>query len=259
MKKSEVKYGLRGFIDTHIHTSPDIKSRKLNDFKAAIMARDNGMSAIVLKSHCNPTATRAKITSDVTNFPVIGGITLNNLQGVESCSIKSTAQQGGKIVWMPTINHKTIELTDEILETILNIIKDYDMVLATGHLSPERIFMLIDKAKTIGIKRILINHPLTNVVGATISEQKEMARNAYLEHCYVACMPQHDGLDPSKLAQAIKEVGARHCIMATDFGQPHNSFPTDGLRMFVDDMIRNGINYKSVRMMCIENPHELLF
>ena len=52
---------LKGFVDIHIHTSPDILDRKLDDISAAKSARDAGMTAIVIKSHITLTADRAAI------------------------------------------------------------------------------------------------------------------------------------------------------------------------------------------------------
>lgn len=100
--------------------------------------------------------------------------------------------------------------------------------MGTGHLKPEEIFLLLDHARSANISKIIIKHPLTGVVGASIDEQKEMSRYAYLEHCFVACMEKHDNLDPQIVAGAIKEIGPERCVMATDFGQAHNPKPTEG-------------------------------
>ena len=57
------------------------------------------------------------------------------------------------------------------VEDILQIVAENEMVLATGHLKPEDIFVLIDMAKSMGIWKIVVNHPLTRVVGASMDEQ----------------------------------------------------------------------------------------
>lgn len=44
---------LRGAIDTHIHTAPDIYPRSVTVVEAAKNARAAGMRAILVKSHCN--------------------------------------------------------------------------------------------------------------------------------------------------------------------------------------------------------------
>jgi len=250
---------LNGFLDTHIHTAPDIKSRILNDINAAEEAKNEGMGAIVIKSHVEPTAGRAKIAGEISKFNVIGGVCLNSgVGGLNPEAVRVTAAMGGKIVWFPTISASDIDITYEKREEILNIIAENDLVLATGHLKPDEIFLLIDHARSTNISKIIINHPLTGVVGASIDEQKEMSRYAYLEHCFVACMEKHDNLDPRIIADAIKEIGPERCVMATDFGQMHNPKPVEGMKMFVNSMYEYGINKTDINKMCIYNPSKLL-
>jgi len=191
---------------------------------------------------------------------VLGGITINqSVGGLNPAAIIASAEMGGKIVWFPTISHGQVDLNPGKIEEILNVIAERDLVLATGHLVTIEIFDLLDMARSLGVRKIVVNHPFTGVVGASIDQQKEMARYGYLEHCYVACMEKHDGLDPAVIAQGIKEIGPDRCIMATDFGQIHNPRPIDGMKMFVIDMMESGISRKSIETMCIHNPFKLLF
>lgn len=249
---------LEGIIDTHIHTAPDIKLRALNDIEAAHEAKHERMKAIVIKSHVESTASRAKIAEKVSGFKVIGGICLNSsVGGLNPDAVKITADLSGKIVWFPTISAPKISINYENTESILNIIAENDLVLATGHLKPDKIFSLIDYAKSLSIEKIIVNHPLTGVVGASIDDQKEMSRYAYLEHCFVACMEKHDNLDPKVIADAINEVGHERCILATDFGQAHNPVPVEGMKMFINSMMKYGIKEKQINKMCIHNPSKL--
>ena len=254
-----IENSIKGFIDTHIHTAPDSKPRILNDIEAAYEAKKEGMHAIFIKSHIESTAGRSKIAQEVTGLNVIGGVCLNlSVGGLNPNAVKAAAELGGKIIWFPTISANKINVCFENTEDILNIIAEKELILATGHLKVNDIFSLLDYAKSMHIKKILINHPLTRVVGASIDEQKEMARYALLEHCFVACMEMHDNLDPNVLAEAIKEVGPKNCIMATDFGQSHNPTPVEGIKLFVYYMKKNGINNSDIDKMCMENPSKLL-
>ena len=258
MENLKDKNLLKGFIDTHIHTSPDIKPRILNDIEAACEAKHEKMGAIVIKSHVESTAGRAQIAEKISKFKVIGGVCLNSsVGGLNPDTVKTTSELGGKIIWFPTISAPHIPINYENIESILNIIAEKELVLATGHLKPNDIFSLLDHAKSLKIEKILINHPLTGVVGATIEEQREMSKQAYLEHCFVACMEKHDNLDPKVIADAIKEVGPEKCIMATDFGQAHNPLPVEGMKIFVNTMIQCGIKHKDISKMCILNPSKL--
>jgi len=256
-KQTEI---LKGFMDTHIHTSPDVKPRLLNDYEAALEAQEKGMAGIVLKSHVESTAGRAYITRRMTGLPVTGGVTLNlTVGGLNTEAVRTTALMGGKIIWLPTIHHQDIKLDHDALDEILHLIKDNNLVLATGHLNPEEIFQVLDQCRSLGVEKIMVNHPLTRVVGASLDEQKEMACHAYLEHCWVATMPQHDKMAPEIMAEAIKEVGAKHCILATDFGQDHNPRPVLGMQMMMASMIKQGISWEDITLMCRDNPKNLLY
>jgi predicted TIM-barrel fold metal-dependent hydrolase len=251
---------LTGFIDTHIHTSPDPRPRIVTDVEAGYQAREAGMEAVVLKSHLEPTSGRAQLASKLADFKVIGGVTLNlNVGGLNAQAVEASALYRGRMVWLPTIHHQQVELDDEKLEEVLLMVRDYDLALGTGHLSPPEIFQVLDLAKTLRVNRLVVNHPLTRVVGASLEEQKEMSRQAYLEHCYVATMPLHDGLAPEKIAEAIQEVGPDRCILATDFGQQHNPTPVVGLQMYVNEMLKQGFRGKDIKRMGKDNPAALIF
>ena len=252
-------YPLKNFSDTHIHTAPDIIPRIQTDIGAALNAQQEKMHSIVIKSHHEPTSGRAKIASEVSGFPVFGGVVLNqSVGGLNPQTVKASAELGGKFVWFPTISYSNIKMDWDKIEEIIQIAADNEMVIATGHLKPVDIFNLIDKAKSHGIWRIIVNHPLTGVVGASIDEQVEMASNAYLEHCYVACMEKHDNLDPVKISNSIKRIGYKRCLMATDFGQIHNPLPVEGMKLFVKAMLDNGISIDMIRKMCVENPQKII-
>lgn len=251
---------LNGFIDTHIHTNPDIKPRLLDDHEAALAAKNHGMKAIVIKSHVESTVSRAYLTQKLTGLPTFGGITLNSTTGgLNPEIVRTTSMMGGKFIWLPTIHHNEIKLEAEPLEEILDIIAENRMVLGTGHLHPDEIFQVLDACRSKGIKKILINHPLTEVVGASVDQQKEMARHAYLEHCWVATMPQHGQLNSKIIVKAIKEVGPSSCILATDLGQTHNPPPVRGMEMMVETLLSLGISWREIQIMCRDNSQKLLF
>lgn len=251
---------LTGFIDTHLHTSPDPRPRIITDVEAGQQAREAGMEAIIIKSHLEPTSGRAQLASKLAGFKVVGGVTLNlSVGGLNPQAVEASALYGGRMVWLPTIHHQQVELDEEKLEEVLRMVKDYDLVLGTGHLPPLEIFRILDLAQSLRMNRVVVNHPLTRVVDASLEEQKEMSRRAYLEHCYVASMPLHDGLAPEKIAEAIQEVGPDRCIMATDFGQLHNPTPVVGLQMFVGEMLKQGISGEDIQRMCRDNPAALIF
>lgn len=262
-EESSKKYPLEGFIDTHLHTAPDVKPRLLNDIEAAEKATQEKMGAVIIKSHVEPTSGRAQIVRELTDFEVFGGVCLNSsVGGLNVEAVKTAASMGGKVVWLPTISRDEIDFTQkenrDKLEDILMEIALNDLILATGHLKVPDIFLVLDLATNTGVEKIIINHPLTRVVGSSVEEQKEMSSKAYLEHCFVACLPGHDELNMEEIQTAIKEVGAKNCIMATDLGQKYNPSPTLGFKVFIGAMMELGISWKEIELMCRINPQGLL-
>ena len=52
---------LRGAYDTHMHISPDVVERKIDDISLARNFAELGMDGFVLKSHYGSTAERAAV------------------------------------------------------------------------------------------------------------------------------------------------------------------------------------------------------
>jgi len=52
---------LKGAVDFHIHTGPDIYPRLVNDIEVARQAKEAGMKAVLIKSHATITADRAQM------------------------------------------------------------------------------------------------------------------------------------------------------------------------------------------------------
>jgi hypothetical protein len=71
-------------------------------------------------------------------------------------------------------------------------------------------------------------------------------------------MERHDNLDPVLIRDSIKKIGANRCLMATDFGQIFNPRPVNGMKMFINSMIHEGISLDEINLMCKDNPHKLI-
>lgn len=278
---------LRGSIDMHLHHSPDsLLKRRLDALQIAKQARELGMRGIVLKSHDYPTAALAHLVNQlVPEFSCFGSLCLDyETGGLNTATVETSAKLGAQVVWMPTFSAAnsrsrvahllgiklpgegiTIlrdgKLVPEVTD-ILHIIKDYDMVLATGHLSPGEIFALAEAAKRIGLPKMIITHALERgAVDESLgleAQQQLASEGAFIEHCLVTLMPTGDKLDPSQMVAAIRAVGAEHCIMSTDFGQIYHPPAPEGMRMFIDTMLRYGLTQAEIELMVKVNPARLL-
>ena len=61
-----------------------------------------------------------------------------------------------------------------------------------------------------------------------------------------------------RVADQIRELGAEHCILGTDFGVYSLPRPVEGLRAFMACMLDLGIEAEDIRTMTRTNPERLL-
>jgi hypothetical protein len=193
---------LEGSIDVHIHSAPDIFPRIMNDVDLALSAKQEGMRAILIKSHVVNTADRAEIASQVADFPVFGAIALNlPVGGVNLEAVEVALKMGAKEVWLPTIHAshyvaqkdhvptlakalkadvKGINLLKEDgtlkeeLYPIFKKIAEFDVALGTGHVTVREAKAVVREASKAGVKKIIVTHPLATFVNYTTEDMKEV-------------------------------------------------------------------------------------
>ena len=91
----------------------------------------------------------------------------------------------------------------------------------------------------------------------SLEEQCRIAeKGAFLEHCFTGVI--EGWFEPVRIVEAVRAVGAEHCILSTDLGQDHNPAPTEGMRMAIAYMLRYGLTENEVELMVKKNPARLL-
>jgi len=66
---------IAGLMDTHVHAAPDVFGRSVDDEEVAILYKERGLEALVLKNHVVSTADRAWFArKHVAGLKVFGGI-----------------------------------------------------------------------------------------------------------------------------------------------------------------------------------------
>lgn len=193
---------MQGIIDMHIHAAPDVRARKLDDLELMEASVQRGVRAIVLKSHNFPTAgAGAYLVNRVAaekypdaKFTAFGGLCLNHpVGGLNPDAVETSLKLGAKVIWLPTNtaeNHyrkngkdpsKGVVVTrdgkavDE-LQDIFALVKQYNAVLATGHIGAEECFPVVEAARAAGVEKIVITHPEFWVVGMTPEQQADIVR-----------------------------------------------------------------------------------
>ncbi|MCY0879762.1 MAG: DUF6282 family protein [Firmicutes bacterium] len=297
IESDEVQQCIQGAIDMHVHSAPDVMPRKGDDIECAWRVRNAGMAGFVLKSHHVPTADRAALVNKVVpGIRAYGALALNNfVGGMNPMAVEVAGRLGAKVVWMPTVDAQNEErqlahqdpalrpywaalhlqlkaqgrlkppvtvvnengaLTSDVLQ-VLDLIKEYGMVLATGHLSPKESVQLIREAHRRGLERIVVTHPEFPTTRFTISEQRAlMEYGVSFERCYTT--PATGKVAWEEVYAAIRATGPHANILSTDLGQPQALFLDDGLKDFCVHLLNEGFTPADIHIMTSTNPANLL-
>jgi Family of unknown function (DUF6282) len=282
---------IAGLMDTHVHAAPDVFGRALDDEEVAILYRDRGLEALVLKNHVATTADRAWFArKHVAGLKVFGGIALNSpAGGINPDAVNWMARmQGGygRVVWFPTFdsdNHvkhfkdapegiKVLGADGKVLPAVREVLKicaEQKLIVQTGHLSPTEALAVIEAGRDAGVDRMVVTHAQFEVVNMTLEQMKlAAALGAKLELCamgpllgpeaHLEWMRHWRRVKVEETAAAVKDIGAQNFILATDLGQMGNPSPADGLQLFVTDLMKSGLGKDQIMTMGREVTGKLL-
>ena len=275
---------MQGIIDMHIHAGPDVRARKLDDFELMEASVQRGVRAIVLKSHNVPTADRAYLVNRVAaekypdvKFTAFGGLCLNRpVGGLNPDAVETSLKLGAKVIWLPTNtaeNHyrkngkepsKGVVVTrdgkvvDE-LQDIFALVKQYNAVLATGHIGAEECFPVVEAARAAGVKKIVITHPEFWVVGMTPEQQADIVRkyDVLLESVYAQPVNGSYKINIPDNIAAMKAIGPEHFVLSTDSGQTVNPYWYESYTTYFK-AVSEVFTSEQVRRMTHDNPAWLL-
>ena len=288
---------LAGAYDLQVHVAPDVIERRIDDLDLAKEFLAHGMRGFVLKSHYFPTAERAKVVSKaVPGIHAYGAITLNHsVGGLNPVAVELAGRSGTKIVWMPTvdaanetagrpdgaktklpfwakiqlelaatgINPPPMTVIEEdgrvtgAARTCLELIKKYDMILATGHLGKKEILALVKTAREIGLRKVVVTHAEFPSQSLTAEEQFELAElGAIIEHCFTTMYTGKSSWEG--MFEATRKVGTRRTMMSTDLGQTINPGVAEGFAMFAQKMLDAGFTVEEIHHMAATVPASLV-
>ena len=182
---------IAGLMDTHVHSAPDVFGRSLDDEEVAILSKDRGLEALVLKNHVLPTADRAWFArKHVAGLKVFGGVVLNSpVGGINPDAVNwMWRMQGGygRVVWFPTFdadNHvkhfkdapegiKVLGADGKVLPAVRDVLKicaEQKLVVHTGHLSPSEALAVIEAGRDAGVERMVVTHAQFEVVNMSFA------------------------------------------------------------------------------------------
>lgn len=280
---------MKGVVDMHVHTNPDLRVRAYDDFELCDAAVRVGARANVIKTHMGDTSCRAalvnhynKIVHGENDYTMFGAIVMNScVGGINPVAVENALKLGAKVVWLPTSsarNHlqKLGKSTDGCvdvvkdgkvvpeMEKIFELLVKYDAVLGTAHISVDEIFIVVKAAREAGVKKIVVTHPEWWIVDMSIEDQKRIVEeyDVLLERCYA----QNKGVGagngylsnlPGNL-EIIKIVGYKNVLVSTDGGQVENPHWELAMQEYMQYLLDGGIPEEQIRYMTHDLPCWLL-
>jgi hypothetical protein len=269
---------LIGAIDLHAHSGPDAYGRQWDAFEVARLAKERGMRGIVLKNHWTETAGQAYLVrkyAGVPGFEVFGAASLDTpTGGLNPMTVRYLADVEGhlaRIVWLPThdveqevkaaknqpprpfvVVSSEGKLVPEIFE-ILDLVKQFDLTLATGHVTPAEAAMIIPEAKKRGIERIIVTHPsLAGNNMWTVDQLKTAAKDAYIE--FTAGSLSREGEGQKRAFDAIRAVTPARAFASSDSGLIGTPNHPDALAMAAKALRAGGFSEHDLNLMFKDNP-----
>jgi hypothetical protein len=271
---------LSGVIDIHVHVDPDSVPRSIDAIDLARLAKARGMRGLVLKNHYESTASLAYVVrKEVPGIEIFGGIDLNRtVGGINPAAVeRMTMVKGGwgRVVWMPTFDaenqvrysheqrpfvsvSRNGQLLPEVREVIALAAK-HGLMLETGHSSAAECLMIVREARREGVAHIVVTHAMLPPVKMTVPDMRAAAaEGAFIEFVYNGLIGTGKSAEMRDYADAIRQVGAPHCILASDLGQVGNPLHPDGLQAFFAGLMRQGISAADIALMSKTNPAQAL-
>ena len=290
---------LKGAIDLHIHADPSFMKRSCDIMEAAEECCRAGMLAIGVKDHHVSTAMGAYFANKYMRryennpFTVYGSICLNNAVGFNPRAVYAALKLGAKIVYLPTVaapahirllapksenSHfipqkikaeqetplPVIDNNGELLPPIaeiLDIIKEADALLATGHVDYDETMAVVKYAKKIGLKKVSLTHlpHFTTRDYKKLDKIVEIGGIAEVNLCLMEPQtPEECRMTEQEFCEYIRHFGPERCSFCSDAGSVVVPKPVDYFRQGVGLLIDNGFTDDEIRTMVTVNPKKLI-
>ena len=272
---------LVGAIDLHAHHGPDAYDRQWDAFEVVKLAKERGLRAVVLKNHWTETAGLAQLirkygTKDIEGF---GSVTLDTpVGGVNPMAVRYMADvdgNWGRIVWMPThdsehevayyketrakaVASRDGKLIPEVFE-VLDLIKERSLTLATGHLTPAEVLMVMAEARKRGIARIIVTHPMLGpqFTDMSLAQMQEAVKLGGAIEITAGTLFRDQPVK-ARAIEAIKALGTQNVFVSSDSGLVGTPNHPDALVMAAKALRAAGFSEQDLDRMFKETPARLV-
>ena len=228
------------------------------------------------------------------NFNVYGSMAMGNpLGGINPAIVEIALEYDTKVFWMPVMSAKygrermdwlrenrpeyrqgvpatskqllfdpPMTILDDFgkllpeVSTVCRLIAEGDAVLATGHISKEETYKLLDEAVRQGCKKIVITHA-EYFHDFSYDEMRQFQdAGFYVEHILTTLYSGKQSYDG--LYEMLKAHGAKKTIISSDLGQPGRPAHPQGILSFIEAMQERGVADEDIRRITSDNQKYLL-
>ena len=277
---------LRGAFDTHMHISPDVVERIIDDISLARKFPELGMAGFVLKSHYGRPRNERRRARGGPGVQVLGAITLNRaVGGINPLAVEIAAREGARTVWLPTVDSRQRGRTSARrrpaprcpsgsssssisasrgsrsrrcrwstthgsalpeMRAVLGMIARHEMVLATGPSQPRRDLR--------GRRRGASKRASDRSWSRTPSSRRRTCRSRISVRWRRAARCSSAASRPRTPARSagsswlenIRATGPEHSVLSTDLGQVFNPPVEDGMALMVDRLLDAGFDEEEI-------------
>jgi uncharacterized protein DUF6282 len=287
-----------GAYDVHLHVSPDVMHRRIDDVALADRFAAVGMAGFVLKSHYVPTAERAEVVRRVRpGIDALGAITLNaSVGGLNPIAVEIAGRGGARFVWLPTVdsaNQRACQAAEPAgAKPPMWARLQADLAAAGMAADPVDVLDADGKVleRTRQVLRLIAAHEMTLATGHLHQDESAAVIDAALEEGVRRIVVTHPEFTSQRIGVRrqralaengallercfttpytgkvgwdvwlgnIREVGPRHSVISSDLGQPFNPPVEDGLALAADRLLAAGFSDQEVRLMTVHNSRWLV-
>jgi hypothetical protein len=288
---------VRGAFDLHVHISPDVVERRIDDLGLARRFQELGLGGFLLKSHYNSTAERASVVSTaVPGVQVLGAIVLNRaVGGINPVAVEIAAREGARKVWLPTVDseNERAHLAAAGPETKLPVWSKLEFELREKGIGAEPVAVIGEDGavlpETRDVLALCAEHGMVlstgHISAADAMTVVDAAIEEGVEHIVVT-HPDYPGQaisidDQVELAgkgamiercfttpytgkctweqwlEGTRAVGPERTLIASDMGQVKNPPVEDGLPLMAEKLLEAGFSDDEVRTIAVDNTRML--
>lgn len=294
---AEARELVRGAFDTHVHVSPDVVERRIDDLSLARRFADVGLAGFVLKSHYSSTAERAAVVREAApEATAIGAIVLNRaVGGVNPVAVEIAAREGARTVWLPTVDseNERAHLARAGPGTKLPVWAKLEYELRERGIGADPVALLDGEGAVLPATRAVLalvaEHAMVLATGHVASHEIHVVVDAALEQGVGDIVVTHPDYpaqnlpiaDQVELAEkgaliercfttphtgkctweqwleGTRAVGPERTVLSSDLGQVANPPVEDGLPLMAERLLAAGFSEAEVRTMAVENTRRV--